>query len=242
MSQERVQKIISNAGLMSRRKAEDFIAAGRVSVNGEVITLGDKARPQKDEVRVDGELVVFDDLCYFAFYKPRNVLTSLDDPSSKKTLKEFLADVDERVFPAGRLDYDAEGLLLLTNDGEWANRVMHPRYEKKKVYRARLDKPVEDAHLQKLLGGVSLHDGPVKVHAASRVSPHVVRLTIHEGRNKIVKRLLAKTGDFWVEQLVREEIADVSLGDLSAGQLRALTQEEVDSIASDTGVLGREYQ
>lgn len=242
MGKERVQKIIANAGYTSRRKAEDLIAAGRVSVNGVVVTLGDQAIPRKDNITIDGEELVFEQLRYFAFYKPRNVLTSLSDPSDKKTLKPFLKDVSERVIPAGRLDFDAEGLLLLTNDGEWANRVMHPRYEKQKVYRARLDKPFKQEHKQALLSGVSLQDGAVEVHFVEQVSPHVVRLAVHEGRNKLVKRLLRKVGDFWVEQLVREAVGGVSLGDLSPGELRALSKEEVASIAADTGVLNRSYQ
>lgn len=242
MTRERVQKIIANAGFTSRRKAEDLIAAGRVAVNGETITLGDQAVPREDEITIDGEPLVFDALRYFAFYKPRGVLTSLADPSGKKTLKPFLSGIDERVIPAGRLDFDAEGLLLLTNDGEWANRVMHPRYEKRKVYRARLDQPVLDEHLRALEQGVSLRDGPVEVHWAERVSPHVVRLAIHEGRNKIVKRLLRKTGDFWVEQLVREQVGDVKLGDLGPGEFRELSRREVESISSETGALGRDYE
>ena len=209
MSKQRVQKIIANAGYTSRRKAEDLIAAGRVAVNGETITLGDQAVPREDEITIDGQPLEFEALRYLAFYKPRNVLTSLDDPSGKKTLQPFLEGIDERVIPAGRLDYDAEGLLLLTNDGEWANRVMHPRYEKRKVYRARLDSPVLDEHLEHLKKGVSLRDGKVEVHWCERVSPNVVRLAIHEGRNKIVKRTLRKAGDFWVEQLVREHHAAV---------------------------------
>lgn len=240
MSQERVQKLLANAGVTSRRKAEDMIAAGRVSVNDKVISLGDQADASKDVITVDGERVSFDAVRYLALYKPRGVLTSLSDPSDKPTLKELLKPVDERVFPAGRLDFDAEGLLLLTNDGEWANRVMHPRYEKKKVYRARLDKPFTKEHEQALLAGVELRDGSVQVHFVERVSPHVVRLCIHEGRNKLVKRLLRKVGDFWVEQLVREKVGGVSLGDLQPGELRRLTDQEVASIADDTGVLGRE--
>lgn len=227
---DRVQKIIANAGFCSRRDAERLIADGRVKVDDKVISLGDKAE-SASQVSIDDRPLQVDDPLTIAYYKPVGVQTSLYDEHTP-TLAPLLREVGQRLIPAGRLDMDAEGLLILTNDGDLANLIMHPRYEKNKVYRARMDCPVTDKHLGMLREGVSLHDGPVTIGFVERVSPHVVRLSVHEGRNKIVKRLLRKVTNGFVEQLVRERIAGVDLGDLSSGDYRVLSDEEISVLKS----------
>lgn len=228
---DRVQKIIANAGFCSRRDAEQLIADGRVKVDGKTITLGDQAE-DADQISIDDRPLQEDDPLTIAYYKPKGVQTSLYDEHTK-TLAPLLREIGQRLIPAGRLDMDAEGLLILTNNGDLANHIMHPRYEKNKVYRARMDCPVTDEHLEMLREGVSLHDGPVTIHVAERLSPNVVRVAVHEGRNKIVKRLMRKVTNGYVEQLVRERIGCVELGDLEPGEYRKLSDQEISRLNSE---------
>jgi 23S rRNA pseudouridine2605 synthase len=225
---QRVQKLLANAGFCSRREAERLIEQGRVAVDGKPITLGDQAE-SIDHVTVDGNKVSSDETLSIAYYKPKGVQTTLRDEHTK-SLAPLLREVGQRLIPAGRLDMDAEGLLILTNDGDLANRIMHPRYEKTKVYRARMDCAVTDEHLAQLRSGVELIDGPVEVEDATRLSNNVVRISIHEGRNKIVKRLMRKVTNGYVEQLVREQISEVKLNDLQPGQWRKLNTHELESL------------
>lgn len=222
---DRVQKIIANAGRCSRRDAEKLIADGRVKVNGEVITLGDKASDD-DEILIDDRPLQEDDPLTIAYYKPKGVQTTLYDEHTD-TLAPLLREVGQRLIPAGRLDMDAEGLLILTNDGDLANYIMHPRYEKHKVYRARMNCPITDEHIELLLAGVDLQDGHVSVHLAKRLSQNVIRLSVHEGRNKIIKRTLRKVTNGFVEQLVREKVGGVDIGELQPGEWRELTKKEI---------------
>ena len=229
MKPERVQKIISNAGFCSRRKAEEFIAAGKVTVNGRVIKLGDKAT-DKDEIYVGRQLLESERKRYIKFNKPRFVITTLYDPFGKKTIMEYMQDIPERVFPIGRLDYDAEGLLLLTNDGDFANRVMHPRYEVVKVYEAKTRDRIDRKLVDSLKGKMRLKDGNVKVEYAKWIDSDTVRIAIHEGRNKIVKRIFKELG-FYVKKLRRIQVGDVKLGSLKPGRWQELTKEEIMSFS-----------
>jgi 23S rRNA pseudouridine2605 synthase len=226
MTLHRVQKIIANAGYCSRRKAEELIEKGKVAVNGSVITLGDKADPDKDTITVNGKKIMGEKKRYLMLYKPRDILTSLKDPSGKKTILSCLQGVRERVVPVGRLDYDAEGLLLLTNDGDFANYVMHPRYEKVKVYHAELDKKITKQDLQKLTGSIRLRDGLVRIDQLKQLGPNKVEIGVHEGRNKMVKRIFRKLG-FMVTRLKRVQVGQVKIGTLKSGELRDLTESEI---------------
>jgi pseudouridine synthase len=218
MPPERVQKIMSNAGYCSRRKAEDLIAEGKVLVNSRRIKLGDKADPEKDTILVSGKPLVLEQKKYYLFYKPRNVLTTLHDPFGKPTIADYTSHLPVRVFPVGRLDYDAEGLLILTNDGDFANRLAHPRYETPKTYEAELRDRLRDADLKKLSGTVRLDDGPVKIESCRKLSENYIEITIHEGRHKIVKRIFKELG-FYVKRLKRTQVGEYKLGRLKPGQI-----------------------
>ncbi len=235
---QRVQKIIANAGLMSRRKAEEVIAAGKVKVNGSVIGLGDKADPLKDVITLDGRKVELGKRLYIMFHKPVDCLTTLSDPKGRKTIFSYLPK-NERLIPCGRLDYKTEGLLLLTNDGDWANKIMHPRYEVEKTYLVFLDKDFSKEDIVKLKKGIFLEDldfttRPAKVRYAGFFSPSrskgkkdVIELTIHEGKNRIVRRMMKALG-YGVKRLVRVKVGKLSLGELRPGKYRKLSKKEID--------------
>ncbi len=224
---ERIQKILANAGFCSRRKAEGLIAAGKVIVNNEVAKLGDKAGPD-DIIMVGNKQIVADERRYIAFYKPSGVMTSLKDPSGKRLVADLLGSVDERVFPVGRLDYDAEGLLVLTNDGDFGNILLHPRYETDKTYLASLDGKIKKRDLIEIRGKIRLNDGYVNVKKIS-VQGNNVLITIHEGRNKIVKRIFKKLG-YRVNRLKRVQVGPIKLGRMKPGEFRDLTQKEIDAV------------
>ncbi len=225
--QERVQKIISNAGVTSRRRAEELIATGKVTVNDKVIHLGDKADPDKDRIRINNELVKTKTRkIYIAFYKPRFYLVSTVPEGKKKTIYEFIK-LKERVYPVGRLDYDTEGLLLLTNDGEFANRMMHPKYEMEKTYLATTKEPLIDNSIRHINEGVNI--GGRKVQARAKIvdrEKHQVEITLHEGRKHIVKRLLFKLG-YLVRLLRRIKIGSISIGNLKPGEYRFLAEDDI---------------
>jgi len=225
--EERVQKIIANAGICSRRAAEDLIYAGKVKVNGKVITIGSKADASKDKIIVDGKMVKGSEKVYLAFNKPGDCLTTLDDPAGRKTIFNYLR-LKERVIPVGRLDFKTEGLLFLTNDGEFANRVMHPRYEVEKTYLVFLDKPFTLEDIDKVKKGILIEDvktGNAKVRYASP-DKDAIEVTLHEGRNRIVRRMMESLG-FTVKRLIRTKVGKVDLGDLKSGKTRVLSYQEI---------------
>src|SRR6185369_10479837 len=233
---ERLQKIISAAGITSRRASEELILAGRVTVNGTVVTeLGTKADPASDRITVDGKpLVMTGRLLYILLYKPTGYITALKDSQGRPLVTDLLKGVEERVYPVGRLDYNTEGLLLLTNDGEWANRLMHPRHEVEKEYFVRVRGKVFPDQLKRLADGVELEDG--------KAAPAVVRLvksgeqndwisvTIHEGRNRQVRRM-CEAVSLSVVRLKRIRYGSLALGTLRSGQFRYLTDAEVRQLA-----------
>jgi 23S rRNA pseudouridine2605 synthase len=228
----RLQKVLAAAGVGSRRACEELIAAGRVSVNGRVVTeQGLRVDPLTAVVHVDGARVtVRDDLVYLAVNKPRGVLSAMSDSRGRRTVADLVQDRAERLFHVGRLDADSEGLLLLTNDGELAHKLMHPSFGVQKTYLATVPGPVARDVGRRLEQGVVLEDGPAKVDRFRVVQSHppraIVEVVLHEGRKHIVRRMLAEVGHP-VERLVRTAIGPVQLGGQRAGSVRALTRAEV---------------
>ncbi len=231
----RLQKLLAQSGVASRRKCEELMLGGEVEVDGEVVTrLGTKVDPHTAVIRVSGRrLPPVSPHVYLVLNKPRGVVSTMSDPEGRRTLSDVVADRPERLFHVGRLDTDTSGLLLLTNDGDFANRVAHPSFEVDKTYVAEVDGEVSRATRQRLLDGVTLEDGPVAVSAATVVTvgagKSIVELVIHEGRNRIVRRLLDHVGHP-VRRLTRTAIGPVVLGQLPVGDLRELTNDELGAL------------
>ncbi|GMB07807.1 ribosomal large subunit pseudouridine synthase B [Thermolongibacillus altinsuensis] len=232
---ERLQKVIAHAGVASRRKAEQLILEGKVKVNGKVVTeLGVKVGPQ-DKVEVNGIPIEREEPVYYLLYKPRGVISSVKDDKGRKVVTDFLKEVDKRVYPVGRLDYDTSGLLLLTNDGEFANLLMHPRYEIEKVYIAKVKGIPTREKLKQLERGIELEDGmtaPAKAKMLSfdkRKKTAIVELRIHEGRNRQVRRMFEAIGHE-VLKLKRERYAFLDLKGLNPGEYRELSPHEVKQL------------
>ena len=240
MAEERLQKILSKAGISSRRAAEKMITEGRVSVNRTVITvLGTKANPDRDEIRVDGKLVSLEaEKVYLMLHKPQGYVTTLNDPEGRSIVTDLLAGIEERVYPVGRLDYHSEGLLILTNDGEFAHRLQHPRYGIPKTYRVKVERPLRTAEMKAFERGIDLLDGrfvPVelRLEKTNRGSAWL-RMVIVDGRNRVIRRAFEAIGHP-VTRLIRVAIADVSLGDLREGAWRPLTPREVERLVTLAG-------
>ena len=231
----RLQKLLAQSGVASRRRCEELMLTGHVEVDGEVVTrLGTKVDPRTAVIRVEGRrLPPVSDHVYLVLNKPRGVVSTMSDPEGRRTLSDLLADRPERLFHVGRLDTDTDGLLLVTNDGDFAQQVAHPSYELEKTYVAEVDGVVERATVRRLRDGVELDDGPVEVHAARVVSAtadrSIVELTVHEGRNRIVRRLLDTVGHP-VRRLTRTAIGPVRLHGLRSGAVRELTSEELGAL------------
>lgn len=231
MPAERLQRVLARAGYGSRRAVEQLIVEGRVTVNGSAAVLGDRADALEDEVRVDGLVVNLDpNVRYHALHKPRGVVTTMRDPQGRTDIRGFLPSDGPRVFPVGRLDRDSEGLLLLTNDGDLANALTHPRFGVEKEYLAEVDGVPTARHVARLKRGVELDDGPARAkdaRVAARAGDRgAVRVVMTEGRKREVRRLLAAVG-LPVTRLVRLRVGPVRLGALPPGELRDLTHDEV---------------
>lgn len=232
---ERLQKVIAQAGVASRRKAEGLIIEGKVKVNGKVVSeLGTKVSAT-DRIEVEGIPLEKEEKVYFLFYKPRGVISAVSDDKGRKVVTDYLPDIKERVYPIGRLDYDTSGLLLLTNDGEFANLLMHPRYEMNKTYVAKVQGIPTKMSLKQLEKGIRLEDGktaPAKVKLLSfdkKKQKSIIELTIHEGRNRQVRRMLEAIGHP-VQKLRRERFAFLTLSGINAGEMRELTPHEVKQL------------
>lgn len=234
----RLQKVLAQAGVASRRHAEVMVAQGRVSVNGKRVTVqGMRVDPDRDVIRVDGTRInVNEKLEYFAFNKPRGVHTTMKDELDRTSVGSYLSErtaSGQRLFHVGRLDADTEGLLLLTNDGELANRLTHPKYEVSKTYLATVLGEAKPALVKELKEGIMLDDGPAKADYAQIVDVHngqsLIRLELHEGRKHIVRRMLKAAG-FPVQRLVRTKVHTVQLGDMKPGSMRALNAAELTSL------------
>jgi 23S rRNA pseudouridine2605 synthase len=231
----RLQKVLAQAGLGSRRACEELISAGRVQVDGQQVTeLGVRVDPRRAVLHVDGLRVQLDDtLVTLALNKPLGVLSAMSDPQGRPTVGELVAGREERLFHVGRLDADTEGLILLTNDGELANRLAHPRYEVPKVYLAEIPGPVPRDLGRRLLDGIELDDGPARVDSFkvvdARPGKALVEIVLHDGRNRIVRRLLEEAGHP-VLQLVRTQVGPIRLGDLRSGRTRVIGGAELGSL------------
>jgi 23S rRNA pseudouridine2605 synthase len=231
----RLQKLIAGTGLASRRKAEALITAGRVMVNGTTVTeLGTKVDPERDHVKVDGKhLSAPQPFVYLMLNKPKNVVSTLDDPGGRTTVKDYLRGVSVRVFPVGRLDFDSEGLMLLTNNGELAQAMLHPRYHVPKTYLIKVKGVLTDDEIRGLEQGVRLEDGmtsPAQVKKVRKVEANSwLEITIREGRKHQVKRMLEVVGHP-VIKLLRIRMGSLSLGDLQPGEFRFLTDREANTL------------
>jgi 23S rRNA pseudouridine2605 synthase len=234
----RLHKLLARSGVASRRKCEELMLAGEVVVDGEPVTrLGTKVDPTTAVIRVAGKrLPPMSPNVYLVLNKPVGVTSTMSDPHAARTLSDLVADRPERLFHVGRLDTDTSGLLLLTNDGEFAQRMAHPSYEVDKTYVAAVGGVVYSKVLKTLLAGVTLEDGPVTVSSVRLVGGRgsardgsIVELVIHEGRNRIVRRLLEHVGHP-VRQLTRTAIGPIVLGRLGAGEMRDLTNDELGAL------------
>jgi 23S rRNA pseudouridine2605 synthase len=237
----RLQKVLAAAGVGSRRHCEELIGEGRVEVDGEIVRrYGARVDPDHQIIKVDGRRIPSrQDLVYLALNKPAGVLTTMSDDRGRPTISDFLGDRAERLFHVGRLDYDTEGLMLLTNDGELAHRLAHPRYGVAKTYLADVAAPLPRDLGRRLLTGIELEDGVASAdkfrvveQAGSRA---LVEITLHEGRKHIVRRLLAEAGHP-VSRLVRTRVGPVALGSLRPGSTRALTTREIGDLYAAVGL------
>src|SRR5664279_4633869 len=233
--QERLQKLISQAGISSRRAAEEMILAGRVTVNDVVVTeLGSKADPAIDRITVDGKPVrpVTSHL-YILLNKPAGYMTTLDDPEGRQLVTDLLPEIKDRVYPVGRLDYNTEGLLLLTNDGDWANHLMHPRHEVEKEYHVRVRGKVHKSQLDQWAGGVDIDERKTASATVRMIKEGEQNdwfsITIHEGRNRQVRRM-CEAVSLSVVRLRRVRYGMLTMGTLKPGEFRFLTEAEVDGL------------
>jgi 23S rRNA pseudouridine2605 synthase len=231
----RLQKLLAQSGVASRRRCEELMLEGQVEVDGEVVTrLGTKVDPARAVIRVAGKrLPPVSPHVYLVLNKPRGVVSTMSDPEGRRTLADVVADRPERLFHVGRLDTDTEGLILLTNDGDFAHRMAHPSYEVAKTYVAEVSGAVGKGTVRRILSGVHLDDGMVHVDSCTVVSRHgnrsIVELALHEGRNRVVRRLMEAVGHP-VRRLTRTAIGPVRLHGLGRGELRELTREELGTL------------
>lgn len=234
--EERLQKILAGAGVASRRKCEELILSGKVQVNGETVTaLGTKADPAVDEITVDGKAIGSEKKMYLMFNKPKGVITSASDPQGRKIVTDYLKGITERLYPVGRLDYDTEGLLLLTNDGEFAHLLTHPKHHVAKTYLATVKGVPHGTELDKLKNGIMLEDGMTAPAEAEYqdIDPEqkhsTISITIYEGRNRQVRRMFEAI-NHPVTKLKRISFGDLFLGNMKRGLFRHLTKEEVEGL------------
>ncbi len=227
-SQERLQKILARSGVASRRESEDLIDSGRVTINGKVATLGDKAR-ELDQIELDGIPVLRNpDLVHYLLHKPRTVLSTASDPEGRETVVDLVPS-EARVFPVGRLDADSEGLIILTNDGDLTQRLTHPSFGVPKEYLAHVEGVPSRAAIRRLREGIELEDGMTSPAEVSMPQDGLLRIVIHEGRNRQVRRMCDAVGHP-VLRLVRVRIGPITDPALSAGDWRTITRDEIRSL------------
>ncbi|HLB24705.1 MAG TPA: pseudouridine synthase [Nitrospirota bacterium] len=243
MALERIQKILSSAGICSRREAEALIIEGKVKVNGHVVSeMGFKADPEKDTIKVGNRVVRGggggQKKLYLLMNKPKGFVSTLEDPEGRKTVIDLLGRLGARVYPVGRLDYDTEGLLLLTNDGDFANAVMHPSREVPKTYEVKVHGVMSDGDLRRLAGGIKLPDGVTAPAAVAKMkltdSNSWIRITIHEGRYRQVRRMCEAVGH-QVLKIKRTKVGPLDLRGVPLGMHRELTPSEVSALLRASG-------
>ncbi|MFT8356047.1 pseudouridine synthase [Bifidobacterium aquikefiri] len=232
----RLQKVLAQAGFGSRRKCEQIITEGRVEVDGELVTeLGSRVDPNHQQIRVDGSRIHLNDRhITLILNKPKKVLSTMDDPKGRFTLRDIIGDKYERVFHMGRLDYDSEGLILMTDDGELAQHVMHPKYQVKKTYIATIEGKIGGNICRRLVTqGVRLKDGVISFDHCAIIDQNrehtIIKVILHSGKNRIVRRVFAAIG-FPVKRLVRVQIGPIKLGDVKPGSFRVMSQVELKSL------------
>jgi 23S rRNA pseudouridine2605 synthase len=235
--EQRLQKILAEMGVASRRKAEEIIIEGRVTVNGQVAVIGSKADPLKDHIKLDGKLLTSTEKkVYYILNKPKNVVTSLSDPEGRPTINDFLGGIRQRVYPVGRLDYDSEGMLILTNDGELAHGIMHPSKKIPKTYLVKIKGKLEPENMEKLRRGIRLDrviTAPAKVKAIKKTEQNSwIEMVIYEGKKRQIRRMLEKVGHS-VIRLMRIRIDGVEMGDLRPGAYRRMLPLEIDRLKSE---------
>lgn len=240
--EQRIQKIIAGCGIASRRAAEQMMRDGRVSVNGRIITQpGAKADDERDEIRVDGGLISRDAVSrvYLILNKPKGYVVTLKDPQNRPIVTDLLRDVPERLFPVGRLDYDSEGLLLMTNDGEFSYKVQHPAFKTPKTYMVKVRGNLTKSEIEAIRKGAMLEDGSFKpiwvAMEKSNKKSCWVELTILEGRNRVIRRFFDSIGHP-VARLIRTSIGDLGLGELETGEYRYMQKKEVKSLLDLSGL------
>lgn len=232
---ERLQKVIAQAGIASRRHAEELISAGRVKVNGKIITeLGTKVEVGKDKISVDGKPLAADTKKYYILLnKPKGYVTTMADPQGRNTVADLVKDIPARLHPIGRLDYETEGLLLMTNDGDLTYALTHPKHEIRKTYSARVEGVPKDEALEHLAGGVELEDGvtaPAEIGLVDIIDGNaVLEITIYEGRNRQIRRMCEKVGHP-VLRLKRKRLAFLTLDKVQRGRYRYLTPREINEL------------
>lgn len=231
-SMERLQKVIAQSGVTSRRKAEKLIIEGNVKVNHKLVTeLGTKVAPN-DDIEVNGVLLEKEAPVYYMLYKPRRVISSIKDDKGRKVVTDFMGEVPERIYPVGRLDYDSSGILVLTNDGNFANQLMHPKHGIDKVYVAKIKGIPDKRDLQKLRKGVKDDNDLLKainyniLSVDRQKNSMILELTLHEGKNRHVRRMMEKIG-YPVSKLKRERYGLLTLDGMKPGDYRSLTPHEV---------------
>ena len=227
----RLNKFIANSGICSRREADQYIQAGVVTVNGEVVTeLGSKVNVFTDDIRFNGERIRGEEKVYIVMNKPKGFVTTASDPHAEKTVMDLLKKCSARVFPVGRLDKNTTGVLMFTNDGEIAERLTHPSYDKKKIYQVILDKPLSQEDFNKICEGITLNDGDIKAYELEFIDPEDHRklgIEIHSGKNRIVRRIFESLG-YDVKALDRVYFAGLTKKGLKKGEWRYLSEGEVN--------------
>ena len=242
----RLQKYLAECGVASRRKSEELIGQGKVKVNGRVAQIGDKINPKKDDITVSGKKVVKSrQYTYIILHKPRGFITTMSDEMGRKCVAELIKDVNARVYPVGRLDRDSEGMLLMTNDGEFANAMTHPTKHVPKTYRVTVRPSITDEQITALTTGIMLEGrktAPAEVRVLTREEGRVViEIVLYEGRNRQIRKMCESLG-LEVARLKRTAIGTIKLGMLPQGKWRELTEDEVHKLMSNTSINRKKYR
>lgn len=226
----RLNRFLASAGLGSRRSVEELILSGRVRVNGQVVTnLATQVAPG-DAVKVGSKLIRSDEHLYAVFHKPKKVLCTASDDKDRPTVFEYFPHSWPRVFHVGRLDMNSEGLLIVTNDGDLANALAHPRYKVEKEYEVTLDRPLEPEHREKLLRGVTIEGGRAKAERIEHIGPNQVRMILTQGINRQIHKMMWRVGEYDVKRLVRVRIGPIALQDLAPGRWRLMKKTELSDL------------